>query len=186
MDEVVATAGPLWERMLKPVMLAVLNTAPEEGSMDLAGAVAALYRRAFWGLLLLALPGAFYVWSMHSSGGTPIFLPMLKPFSYYNSRYGMAVIPLLAFAAAAIVAVLPLRARPWVAAVLVLGLASAAQAGGRDDADSSGGYAVGPVGQSFKGASSAPRADLFAQSENAYGYAAVSHPSRARKHRRNR
>ncbi|MGZ3275334.1 MAG: hydroxysqualene dehydroxylase HpnE [Caulobacteraceae bacterium] len=39
MDEVVRTSGPLWERMLQPVMLAVLNTAPEEGSMDLAGAV---------------------------------------------------------------------------------------------------------------------------------------------------
>jgi hypothetical protein len=73
-----------------------------------------------------------------------------------------------------------------VAAALVLGLASAAQAGGRDDADPSGGYAVGPVGQSFNGPSSAPRAKLFAQSENAYGYAAVSHPSRAHKHLRNR
>jgi squalene-associated FAD-dependent desaturase len=39
MDEVIATSGPLWERMLQPVMLAVLNTAPDEGSMDLAGAV---------------------------------------------------------------------------------------------------------------------------------------------------
>ena len=39
MDEVVKVSGPLWERMLQPVMLAVLNTAPEEGSMDLAGAV---------------------------------------------------------------------------------------------------------------------------------------------------
>jgi len=39
MDEVIATSGSLWERMLQPVMLAVLNTAPDEGSMDLAGAV---------------------------------------------------------------------------------------------------------------------------------------------------
>ncbi|HEY4030041.1 MAG TPA: hydroxysqualene dehydroxylase HpnE [Caulobacteraceae bacterium] len=39
MDEVIRTAGPLWRRMLQPVMLAVLNTAPDEGSMDLAGAV---------------------------------------------------------------------------------------------------------------------------------------------------
>ncbi|MEI9889654.1 MAG: hypothetical protein WDN45_02565 [Caulobacteraceae bacterium] len=39
MDQVIAAAGPLWEKMLQPVMLAVLNTAPEEGSMDLAGAV---------------------------------------------------------------------------------------------------------------------------------------------------
>src|ERR1019366_3171973 len=59
----------------------------------LAGAVAALYRRAFWPLLLLALPAVFYVWSMHSAG-TPIFLPTLPPFSYYTSRYGLAVLPL--------------------------------------------------------------------------------------------
>jgi squalene-associated FAD-dependent desaturase len=39
MDEVIPARGPLWERMLQPVMLAVLNTAPAEGSMDLAGAV---------------------------------------------------------------------------------------------------------------------------------------------------
>ena len=39
MDQVIRTSGPLWERMLQPVMLAVLNTAPAEGSMDLAGAV---------------------------------------------------------------------------------------------------------------------------------------------------
>ena len=39
MDQVIACQGPLWEKMLEPVMLAVLNTAPAEGSMDLAGAV---------------------------------------------------------------------------------------------------------------------------------------------------
>jgi squalene-associated FAD-dependent desaturase len=39
MDEVIACKGPLWEKMLKPVMLAVLNTDPAQGSMDLAGAV---------------------------------------------------------------------------------------------------------------------------------------------------
>src|SRR5674476_390788 len=65
----------------------------------LAGAVAAMFRRKFWPLVLLALPGVFYVWSVHSSG-TPIFLPVLKPFSYYNSRYGLAVLPLLALAGA--------------------------------------------------------------------------------------
>ena len=39
--------------------------------MRSAGALAALYRRAFWPLLLLALPGVFFVWSMRFSGGTP-------------------------------------------------------------------------------------------------------------------
>ncbi len=39
MDQVIACSGPLWEKMLRPVMLAVLNTDPAIGSMDLAGAV---------------------------------------------------------------------------------------------------------------------------------------------------
>ena len=39
MDQAVRASGPLWEKMLEPVMLAVLNTDPAEGSMDLAGAV---------------------------------------------------------------------------------------------------------------------------------------------------
>jgi hypothetical protein len=36
-----------------------------------------------------------------------------------------------------------------VAALLVLGIASVAQAGSRDDPDPSGGYGVGPLGQSL-------------------------------------
>jgi len=51
---------------------------------------------------LLALPGVFYIWSLHSSG-TPIFLPNLPPHGYYNTRYGLAVLPLVAFCGAAIV-----------------------------------------------------------------------------------
>jgi squalene-associated FAD-dependent desaturase len=39
MDQVMACKGPLWDKMLQPVMLAVLNTEPAQGSMDLAGAV---------------------------------------------------------------------------------------------------------------------------------------------------
>ncbi len=87
-----------------------------------AGVVAALFRRAFWPLLLLALPGMFFVWSLHSSG-TPIFIPVLKPFSYYNSRYGLAVMPLFALAGAALVSVVP---RPLRAALAALAIAAAA------------------------------------------------------------
>ena len=85
----------------------------------LGGALAALYRRAFWPLVLLALPGVFYVWSMHSSG-TPIFLPALPPFSYYNSRYGLAVLPLLALAAAGLVTVAPRPLRGVLALLAIL------------------------------------------------------------------
>ncbi len=87
--------------------------------MAVAGALAALFRRAFWPLLLLALPGIFYVWSMRFSGGTPIFIPVLKPFSYYNSRYGLAVMPLFAFAAAALVTLAPRPVRGILAMLAV-------------------------------------------------------------------
>lgn len=89
----------------------------------LAGAAAALWKRAFWALLLLLLPGALYVWSMHD-GTVPIFMPVLKPFSWYNTRYGMAVLPLLALAGSALVAVAPARVRTS-AALLVIAAAVA-------------------------------------------------------------
>jgi hypothetical protein len=89
--------------------------------LGLVGAVAALARRAFWPLLLLLLSPVFYVWSMHS-GGTPIFVPHLWPNTYYNTRYGLAALPLLAFAAGALVTMVPVRFRA-AAGLLVVGLA---------------------------------------------------------------
>ena len=89
-----------------------------------AGLIACVaVRKARWPALLLALPGVFYVWSMHSSGGTPIFLPDLWPNSYYNSRYGLALFPALAFGAAALVSLAPARAQRLAAAVVVLAAA---------------------------------------------------------------
>ncbi len=75
-----------------------------------AGLIFALWRRAFIPIFLLALVPVFYVWSMYSSG-TPIFVPNLFPNSYYNTRYAMAIVPLIAFATAAIVASAPRRLR---------------------------------------------------------------------------
>jgi hypothetical protein len=56
---------------------------------------------------------------MYSSGGTPIHVPGLWPHSYYNTRYGLAALPLLAFVSAALVLAVPQRLRA-VAAVLVV------------------------------------------------------------------
>jgi Dolichyl-phosphate-mannose-protein mannosyltransferase len=86
--------------------------------VGLVGAVAALVKRAVWPLLLLALPGVFYIWSMHSAA-TPIFIPTLWPNTFYNTRYGLAVLPLLAFAAGGLVTAAPKRARPWAAALVI-------------------------------------------------------------------
>jgi hypothetical protein len=84
-----------------------------------AGAAAAAAKRVFWPLFLLALPPAFYVWSMQSSGGSPLFVPVLWPFSHYNTRYAIAALPLLAFAAASLVAVVTPRLRAPAALVIV-------------------------------------------------------------------
>ncbi len=45
--------------------------------------------------LLLWLPLPFYVYSI-SYGSVPIFIPQLYPHSFYNSRYGMEMLPVLA------------------------------------------------------------------------------------------
>jgi dolichyl-phosphate-mannose-protein mannosyltransferase len=67
-----------------------------------AGLLVALVKRALWPLLFLALPPIFYVWSVHSSG-TPVFVPTLWPHSFYNTRYGLAVLPPIALGSAAVV-----------------------------------------------------------------------------------
>ncbi|HEV3196873.1 MAG TPA: glycosyltransferase family 39 protein [Bryobacteraceae bacterium] len=74
-----------------------------------------------WAFILLSIPGAFIIWSMHS-GVVPIFMPHLWPHSYYNTRYGLAALPLLALAAASLVTALPERMRPG-GAVLLIGVA---------------------------------------------------------------
>jgi len=88
------------------------------GAIGLLASVAV--PRLRWPTLLLVLPGVFYVWSIHSSGGTPIFLPDLWPNSYYNSRYGLALYPAVVLGAAALVSLVPARARPAAAAVAVV------------------------------------------------------------------
>jgi hypothetical protein len=46
--------------------------------------------------LLLWLPLPFYTYSV-SYGSVPIFLPVWKPFSWYNTRYGMEMLPAFGF-----------------------------------------------------------------------------------------
>jgi hypothetical protein len=87
--------------------------------LGIAGMGAALLRRAWWAVAILVVPPAFFVLSMHSSN-TPIFMPHLWPNSYYNTRYGLAALPLLAFAGAALVAMVPDRFRAMGTATVVL------------------------------------------------------------------
>jgi hypothetical protein len=86
--------------------------------MAAAGTVVVLLRRATRPLLLLALPIPFYVMSIHS-GGTPLFVPTLYPFSYYNTRYALAALP---FCAAALGALVALWANGFLRAATAAGL----------------------------------------------------------------
>lgn len=70
-----------------------------------AGLIGCVVRRMLWPLLFLALPSAFYLWSMYS-GGAAIFVPQLWYGSYYNTRYGLAPLPLFAVAGAGVVLLL--------------------------------------------------------------------------------
>jgi hypothetical protein len=91
--------------------------------VGLAGLAAALHKRLWWPVLFAALPPVFYVWSMHS-GGTPIFVPTLWPFSYYNTRYALTALPLLAIAGGSLVLLGPQRWRPWIATGIVIAAAA--------------------------------------------------------------
>ena len=62
------------------------------------------------------------------------------------------------------------------AAALLLGVATAAQAGGRDDAEHAGGFRTGPIGQSFEGVNPVDHPSL---ARGAYARGAVeSHETR--------
>ncbi|MEZ5401275.1 MAG: hypothetical protein R2729_16515 [Bryobacteraceae bacterium] len=95
-------------------------------AIGIAGALVCAVRRQWVALLALG-PPLFYVISLHGAG-TPVFVPTLWPNTYYNVRYGIAAIPLLALGGAAIVAALPKKFEPAAAALAVV-VSAAAWAG---------------------------------------------------------
>ena len=54
-----------------------------------------IFNHRLWPLLLLWIPLPFYMLSI-AYGGVPIFLPEWWPFSYYNVRYGLEMLPAFA------------------------------------------------------------------------------------------
>jgi hypothetical protein len=92
-------------------------------AIGILGLASAIFKRMFWPVFFAVLPPLFYVWSMHS-GGTPIFVPILWPFSYYNTRYALAALPLLAIAGGSLALLAPQRLRPWLAGAIVIAAAA--------------------------------------------------------------
>ncbi len=52
-------------------------------------------RAVIWAMTLLWLPVPFYAYSV-AYGSVPIFLPVWWPYSYYNLRYGLELLPAMA------------------------------------------------------------------------------------------
>jgi hypothetical protein len=86
------------------------------------GTLVALFHKYMRPAFFLFLTPAFYVWSLHSSK-TPIHVPVLWPFSYYNTRYGIAVLVFCAFAAGALADVLVTRRKYLVLILPLLSIA---------------------------------------------------------------
>jgi hypothetical protein len=74
--------------------------------LSAAGVCAAIFQRRIWPVLLLMLPPLFYILSLYSSG-TPIFVPHLWPNTHYNTRYGLALLPLASVACGFLAALKP-------------------------------------------------------------------------------
>jgi len=91
----------------------------ETGFALMAAAIVGLYqtaRRSVAGAsrvtILLWLPLPFYLYSI-SYGSVPVFIPQIYPHSFYNSRYGMELLPALAlFAFVAVAALERTLAKP--------------------------------------------------------------------------
>ena len=78
--------------------------------MLLGMAALLIFSRRLWPLLLLGIPIPFYMLSI-AYGGVPLYLPSWWPFSFYNVRYGLQLLPFLSVMAAVIIGLL-LRLAP--------------------------------------------------------------------------
>ena len=90
-------AGGLFERNQNAGIVAL--QALWVAAVLLGTAIVLLFQWKLWPVLLLWLPVPFYMLSIAHSG-VPIFIPVWWPFSYYNVRYGIELLPAFAVLAA--------------------------------------------------------------------------------------
>jgi hypothetical protein len=90
---------PMWAAVLYMRASQLDAAAWEAGfavaALALAGLVLAVRKRMDLTSTLLWVPLPFYIYSI-AFGAIPIFIPQLIPHSYYNSRYGMEMLPAFA------------------------------------------------------------------------------------------
>ena len=91
-SELDSVAAPGWSNFWGSIVVA-------GAALGAAGAwlveKSAARRRALAWTLLLWLPAPFYAWSV-AYGSVPIFFPAWWPYSWYNTRYGLELLPALA------------------------------------------------------------------------------------------
>ena len=80
----------------------ILNTGLPLALLGIAGTIAAIIKRAWMPVMLLVLPLLFYFLNLYA-GASPIFVPALYNDSYYNTRYGLALLPFAAFCVASLI-----------------------------------------------------------------------------------
>jgi hypothetical protein len=107
--------NPGWALLFYTRTSQVDAAAWETGFLLLGAALAGLwvtlrkgYASARRAAILLWMPVPFYVYSV-AYGSVPIFIPQLYPHSFYNSRYGMEMLPGLVLFAFLAIAALELR-----------------------------------------------------------------------------
>ncbi len=129
--------GNLYAGAMYFVKSAELNVAEAEWLgrfwllLAVAGAAAILiWTRAAWPILLLWTPLPFYALSL-AYGSVPIFVPVWWPFSHYNVRYGLELLPAMAGSMAVLVgaALRSSKSPRAVRLVLILAVAALVTAG---------------------------------------------------------
>lgn len=110
-----------WKTALQYYSIACrLVAGPVLIGLGAVGVVCAATKRALAPVLFLLLVPVFYVWSIHSSK-LPVEVPQFWG-SYYNTRYGLAAVPPAAFAAGAILLILPRQVRSYWFAIPLLAI----------------------------------------------------------------
>ncbi|HUI84208.1 MAG TPA: hypothetical protein VL240_08290 [Candidatus Binatia bacterium] len=90
--------------------------------LSLAGTALALWRFHRYGIfLLLWLPLAFYALSI-AYGSVPIYIPVWYPFSYYNVRYGLELLPVFAVLIPVLAGYLAETVKPAAARIAICGV----------------------------------------------------------------
>ncbi|MGD1062113.1 MAG: hypothetical protein ABR860_02530, partial [Terracidiphilus sp.] len=90
-SELDSVAAPAWGNAWGNIVLALAALAT---AAALFTKTTARRRTSAW-ILLLWLPVPFYTWSV-AYGSVPIFFPAWWPFTWYNTRYGLELLPALA------------------------------------------------------------------------------------------